>query len=288
MCKVIAGIVTFNPNIIRLKKNIESISSQVMQVCIVDNCSKNIMDICELKKIYNVHVIKNLQNNGIAYALNQIMEYAKNNKYEWCVTLDQDSVSPMNLISEAKNIFEYKNIGQIVPTILEDRTNEFCYLGTKLDNERFQKVSKSITSASINNVYAWEKCGRFDDDLFIDYVDYDYCMKLRKANFEIYRMNYVVLNHQIGDSFNVNLFGFKVRVGNHSAFRKYYMGRNIVIYINRYKNDINCVKEYLRLIKIFLLILFFENNKFKKVKSFLCGINDVLKYIDKYKKKGEL
>lgn len=271
---VVAGIVTYNPDIERLENNIKSINQQVNGVCIIDNFSDNIEKIERLQNIYKFTLIKNTDNKGIACALNQLMNYAKEQGAEWCVTLDQDSVSPSNLVGEAEKLFECKDIGQIVPMIFEEKAKEYCYLGTPDNGETVQKVEKSITSASVNRVEAWSKCGKFDEMLFIDYVDYDFCMKLKMSNYKIYRLNTVILKHQIGDSFNVNILGHKIRVGNHSAFRKYYIGRNIIIYTHRYKKELNCVKEYMRLIKVFMLIIFFEKDKMAKSKAFFRGIHD--------------
>lgn len=43
--KVIASFVSFNPNISKLKKAIDSVYSQVDQIVIVDNGSENILEI---------------------------------------------------------------------------------------------------------------------------------------------------------------------------------------------------------------------------------------------------
>lgn len=281
---IVAGIVTYNPAIERLEGSIKSIIEQVNAVCIVDNSSDNIDKIENLQREYKFTLIKNTDNKGIAFALNQIMNYAKEQGAAWCVTLDQDSISPSNLVEEAEKLFECQDIGQIVPMIFEERAKEYCYLGTPDNGKAVQKVEKSITSASINRVEAWSTCGKFDEMLFIDYVDYDFCMKLKMSHYKIYRLNTVILKHQIGDSFNVNILGYKIRVGNHSSFRKYYIGRNIIIYIHRYKNELNCVKEYMRLIKVFLLIVLFENDKKIKCKAFLRGVHDGKIYIARCKK----
>lgn len=275
---VVAGIVTYNPNLKRLKENIESIIGQVQKVCLVDNGSYNTEEIELLKKQYPLEIILNFENKGIAAALNQIMLFAKRIDARWCVTLDQDSIVPPNLLQEAEPLLIRKDIGQIVPVIYEEQSGEYCYLDDTDNREKLQEVSKSITSSSINSVSAWEECGKFDEMLFIDYVDYDFCMKLRCAGYKIYRLNRAILEHQIGDSYMIKIFGKKVRVGNHNAFRKYYIGRNMVIYIHRYKKRIDRKKEYLRLIKVMLLLLFCEEDKRNRFHSFCKGINDGIRY----------
>ena len=73
--KYIAGIVLYNPDLGRLKENIESICKQVDKVILIDNGSDNIREIEDLIKEYlNCILLKNGENMGIAYALNQILK----------------------------------------------------------------------------------------------------------------------------------------------------------------------------------------------------------------------
>lgn len=206
---VAAGIVTYNPDVERLKENIESILKQVSELCIVDNGSDYLKEIEETAKYYSVKLIVNDKNHGIAVALNQIMMYTKECKMEWYVTLDQDSIAPDNLINEAAGLLNNKEIGQIVPVIYEAQAGEYCYLGHEKNGKSVQEVTKGITSASVYRVSAWEECGRFDEDLFIDYVDYDFSMRLRLKGYKIYRINNAVLTHEIGNSFSIRFLGKK-------------------------------------------------------------------------------
>ena len=65
--KIYAGIVTFNPEIIRLKQNIDAISPQLKEVVLFDNGSKNIKQIKKLIEEYNnVFLIEGRTNKGIA------------------------------------------------------------------------------------------------------------------------------------------------------------------------------------------------------------------------------
>lgn len=272
-----AGIVSYNPQINRLKKNIEAIYQQVAKVVLVDNGSNNLDEVVALCNNFNVVYILNSENKGIAAALNQLMQYAYDYGIKWVITLDQDSICPNSIILEANSLLERNDIGQIVPLLFESNAKEFCYLGNIPNGKKFQQVNKSITSASINSVDIWKKVQGFDEKLFIDYVDYDYAMRLFIGKYKIIRMNDIILDHQIGQSINKKLFFFNVRVGNHSSFRKYYISRNMVIYICRYYKYINILPEMLRLFKVFILIILFENEKRLKLKQFFKGIKDGIK-----------
>ena len=99
--KTCAGIVLYNPDINRLEENLKSILPQVDSVILVDNGSKNTVEIDEFTLQYvrsDVRLVRNAKNEGIAKALNQILDYAIQNEAEWFLTLDQDTVSYPGLI----------------------------------------------------------------------------------------------------------------------------------------------------------------------------------------------
>lgn len=271
---IYAGIVTYNPNIDRLRLNIESIKPQVHGVIVVDNNSANKEDIISLCNAETVQLVLNDENKGIAFALNTLMQIAMEKGAAWCVTLDQDSQCPSNLISTACEIIDCDNIGQIVPCIREHNTKEVPALDTEFNGEAFQEVKKSITSAAITNVDAWSRLGGFDNELFIDYVDYDYALRLRLAGYRIIRMNEVYLDHELGDSEYRHFLFLKVRVANHSAFRRFYICRNIVIYIRRYHKHINVIAEILRLVKTIMLAVLYEKDKRNKLIAAMRGIKE--------------
>ncbi|MBO5030362.1 MAG: glycosyltransferase family 2 protein [Lachnospiraceae bacterium] len=278
MNRVIACIITFNPDIKRLERNIEAIKKQVEQIVIFDNASSNILEINKLLSEYAVTILEECENKGIAYGLNQCMEFARKNDYEWVITLDQDSICPLDIIKKSYVFLKRKDIAMIVPVIRESNSGEMCLLGDRLNKDDFQEVKKCITSGAITNVKVWEKVDGFDEGLFIDYVDYDFAMKVLLKKYKIIRMNKVLLDHQIGNSKYKNILGRKVRIANHSDFRKYYIARNMIIYIKRYWKNINALKEIMRVIKVLLLIIFFESNKRNKISAFLRGIKDGLIY----------
>ena len=100
-----AGIILFNPDMNRLKENINAVIVQCTHIYLVDNGSSNIDEVIELLKRYNqpqVSIIRNTVNQGIARALNQLTAAAQSDGFEWILTLDQDSIAPDNIINESR------------------------------------------------------------------------------------------------------------------------------------------------------------------------------------------
>ncbi|MEK1965256.1 glycosyltransferase family 2 protein [Latilactobacillus sakei] len=264
--KIGAGIVTFNPDKKRVCEVIDAILIQVSEVVIVDNGSD--VDINWLKEIYTnqIYIIKNIKNVGIARALNQIMEYFNNKSFEWVMTLDQDSILTENAINHLLK-FSSNNVAIICPRIIHD--DEIA-----VDEKENEKIERTITSGSLTNVVKWDNIGGFDEDLFIDMVDFDFCERIKLNGYEIIRVNSVRINHQYGDAAIKNFFGKKIGVYNYSPFRRYYITRNNIIFYKKYSNIGNfkiMVKEIVRNVG---KVVLYEDNKLKKINAITKGMKD--------------
>lgn len=275
-----AGVVTFNPDINRLRENINSIYKQVDQVIIVDNHSENVTEIEELMCQYtNVDLEKNEQNRGIATALNQIFLISKKQGRSWVYTLDQDSISPSNIISDFLEIVE-KDVAIISPHIYEEGLNQEL---KNFDSSKYKglkepyEVDLCITSGGLTSIAAWEKVDGFDEYMFIDYVDFDFSFSLREAGYRIIKVPSIFISHELGNTKMIHIWKWSIRVTKHSPMRKYYMGRNIIYFCKKHKEYANIPIEILRLFKIELFILLFENHKLKQQREFFKGLLDGLR-----------
>lgn len=266
--KIAAVIVTYNPEPQILKKNILSIINQVNELYIYDNHSLNIDDIENLIQAFDIQIFKNKTNKGISFALNFMFNYVYDKDIDWIITLDQDSISPKNMIKEFKKYIFDNTVGIICPHIVDRNGN----LEKEISNSRIEYIDKCITSGSMNRVASWKKIGGFDNNLFIDEVDTDYCMNLSKHGYKILRVDSVHLSHAIGQISTHKFLFWKVYTMNHNAQRKYYIARNI-IYIAR-KYDKSKLLALLRVVKQIILVTLFEKNKIPKVKKILSGFKD--------------
>ena len=104
--------------------------------------------------------------------------------------------------------------------------------------------------------------------MFIDGVDFDFCDKLIKNNFYIIQSGSISLTHEIGHIVIKKFLWFDVCVRNHSAFRKYYISRNII-----YLDKKNKYKYY----PIVTIVLLYEEDKLQKIKQIFKGIKDGFK-----------
>lgn len=265
-----AGIVLYNPNIERLKQNIDAVTNQVELVVLVDNGSQNSGEIINLYKQYeNIRIVMNKSNLGIAKALNQIFELADELEYEWIITLDQDTVLENNTIIKMIDHCNENKIGIICP-----RVNYEGWTNRELRKDGCEDINACMTSGAFTKVESWRMVGGFEESYFIDYVDNEFCMKLRKQGFRIVRDYSCSMNHQLGESKELSLFGKKVHYSKHSPFRCYYMTRNNLVFIRTYREDINVSKEYLKFGFLLMMNLFFNYGFIQTKKMIWQGIKD--------------
>lgn len=266
--KVIAGIVLYNPDIERLRENIAAIVGQVDRLVLVDNgCSSS--DYETLADDERIVVIKHGKNLGIATALNTIVRFAAENGYQWALTLDQDSVAPSNLIEAYKSVIPGKERLGMVCCKIHDRN--FIMQREERLPQKDRYVEKCITSASMVNVEAWQDVGGFDDQMFIDSVDFDFCLMLRKRGWKIFRTYKAILLHELGKTEVIRIFGKEYTCSHYPPFRHYYIARNL-IYEGRKHNML--MKD----LRVFARHVYttwrYESQKWEKSKCILKGFFD--------------
>lgn len=241
--KTCAGIVLYNPEIEKLKKNIDSLIEQVNEIVLIDNHSKNVQDIEDLLEKYSgkISYIANSENLGIAAALNQIFKYAELNKYEWFVSMDQDSCCSDNMISAyAEIVGNEDNIGILCPYVLNNGKESL-----EEYNEKSMPVIDfisdpidCITSGCLNNVKAVADIYGYDEKLFIDCVDVDLNIRLMKKGYKIVKVNAAYLIQYMGEKKRVYFIELLYKITHknifrrlrftpvYSTFRLYYIARN--------------------------------------------------------------
>ena len=270
-----AGIVLFNPDIKRLKENIDAVIIQCTHLYLVDNGSGNVDEVKGLLNQYNqskISILWNRENQGIAKALNQLTSAAQKEGFDWILTLDQDSVVPSNIVGEFEKYINNSSVGILCPIICDRNKDEEIKI-----NEDCTEIDECITSGSLLNIKAWSEIGGFDERMFIDGVDFDICYRLRQRGYKIYCIHSVVLLHEIGHIEYHRFLFWKVLVMNHSAFRKYYIARNIIYTAKKRRSTLLVVKGLLQEIKMIGIVIFYEEDKLNKSRCICRGIYDGFK-----------
>ncbi len=277
---ICAVIVSYEPDeaIIRLY---DSICKQVDEVIIVDNASscKTSKDILE-SLAEKVKVIYNDKNYGVAKALNIGAKYAIANNYKWLLTLDQDSEFIQGTYDLLLNAYELlpekKRTMLIAPQYKEKinikNLNDICLPVVK--NIIWQNKSFIITSGCLVKTEVFNLIGFFEEKLFIDRVDFDFCLRIQKKGYLAMIATNVFFAHELAHPEKK----FYLKNFNYCAERRYYISRNSVYLFKNYFFYAPLTTTIL-LIRSGILfasvkILLFERDKFKKIKNTYKGFID--------------
>jgi rhamnosyltransferase len=240
---IAAGIVLYNPdNIQRFHDSLKSVLCQFSKVYLFDNSTEKIE---YLPFEDNVVYLTKHKNLGIAYALNRMMEQAERDGFQWLVTMDQDSILPDKMVEAYRTHIYDPDVAIICPQVIDKRR---AYMTVKTEPvEEF--VEECITSGSCTSIETWKKLGKFDEWLFVDLVDNEFCKRVIVSGYKILQLNSLVMNQEFGKIIpkpektqqfwlkvakllhneNFAKFSYKKFV---SPARVYYTNRNI-IYVNK-------------------------------------------------------
>lgn len=194
---ILAVIVSFNPDLERLRKNIEGIAPQVGYVCIVDNGSANITDIERLvAEFANAKVIAIGKNLGIASAINIAAKECRKLECYYIFTLDQDSICSKGMINRLLREFSRNKVGLVCPAYFDAKRKVFS--SRVPQDQSAGDVDYSITSGSLCSMEAFDDVGGMDENLFVGMVDNDYCLRLIRSGWRIIQVNDTILDHELG------------------------------------------------------------------------------------------
>jgi rhamnosyltransferase len=134
-----------------------------------------------------------------------------------------------------------------------------------------------MTSGSFLPMSILRDHGWFEDNLFIDAVDYEYSLRLRSQGLRIEECSQAVLLHSPGTP-KVHRFRgrYLFLTPNYSPMRRYYQERNKVWITRRYwsRFPFFCLKLFFRSAKDYVKLLSVEDNKWNKLRASLMGVRD--------------
>lgn len=273
MAKIAGVVILYNPGK-EVIKNILSYSGHIAKLYMVDNSQRpSTIHLEQSLHGINYEIIHDSANRGIAYRLNQVANLAINNDYDLLLTMDQDS------FFEESDILHYMKCSDAI------NWNFLAMAGVVFDGQKdnlsgceLTLVTDLITSGSILNLHLFNSIGGFDENLFIDEVDHDYCYTAIEKGYNIGRFENIKLTHTLGEQSQQRSFkNFQLSSrALHSPIRLYYMTRNYLyvkqkhpgLFINEMKNK---RKSLLVRIKNNLL---YGNDRLKILKYILKGVLD--------------
>ena len=260
-----AVIVLYNPKE-EFFARYKEMSASFNRLFFIDNSPNENKNKDLLADIKNAKYISLEGNKGIAKALNTGVDAAKEDNPDYILTMDQDSIFPLNKMEKITKILE-ENVDSKYGIISVNYNSQETSL-------EIREVPWWITSGNFINVKALNTANvRFMDELFIDGVDQEFCHSFMLKGYKISLIPGIGLIHQIGNPITHRILWKKFTTFNYPYFRYYYLFRN---YFYLYRTDKKFYKKEYRKVKYFqpFKIRMYEENKKGKLRAAKLGKQD--------------
>lgn len=234
MANIIAIIVTYNPSISELKEQFKVLAPQVDGIIYVDNGSIDFQLPFQIDR--KTKVIYNRENLGLGAAQNIGIREAIAGGATHILLLDDDSTPAPDMIqnlldNEANLLSEGHKLALIGARIMDlhskgrDLSDGILFSGFKIKHvpivDRPVSVSYCIASGSLIPINVFKAIGGINENMFIDGLDIEWCLRARSQGYEIFASHNAILGHRLGN-------GDKDKIKSHSPMREYYILRNSI------------------------------------------------------------
>jgi rhamnosyltransferase len=281
MAKTCGVVVTYQPagSVIG---NVKLLSDQFPAVVIVDNGSADSFQslLAELEAMTGVSLVRNPSNLGIAAALNLGIRQAQKMGFEWVATFDQDSTITPDYIESMMSAHEACPLrGQValISPVHCASEKEWLEREKAALPSPYSMLWVAMTSGSLIKMKVFDEGLWYDDALFIDYVDFDFCLRLGQRGYKTIQSARSCLIHNLGTLEKHSFLGlFPVSIKSHSATRYYYIMRNRLVMYRRFamRFPMWAAHDMLWLCMDWAKILLFESDKTAKLINAIKGFGD--------------
>jgi rhamnosyltransferase len=239
-----------------------------------------------------VKVIEIPTNTGVGGGFSAGPEYAAAaQKHDWVWLFDQDSVPRENCLEMLLNGLKHLTGNSDEVAILAPawsnpgakggssgllwRNGWVCARADGASPVSF--VDSVISSGTLIRREALERVGLPRADFFMDFVDHEHCLRLRRHDYKIVVVRDSILDHTLGDPRQVRILGFSKTWNGHVPWREYYMTRNEIFTIWQYYPDWKCkISAVRRLFRHAIGVILFGNKKIKCLRMMCLGFTDGL------------
>jgi rhamnopyranosyl-N-acetylglucosaminyl-diphospho-decaprenol beta-1,3/1,4-galactofuranosyltransferase len=245
--KISVSSVTVAYNAVHLlPRQIERLLGQsrpLQEIIVVDNASSDGTGALLAKRYPQVRVIPMAENFGAGGALAAGLAYAALEKrHDWVWMLDDDSVPDSNaleaLLDGAESLEDAAGTTGIVAPLSVHRKTGTLYPPllwrdgwVKLSAEAVQQpicfADMVISSGSMVRRSVVEAIGLPRADFFMDFFDFEYCLRARSHGYRIAVITRSKLAHEMGNARKVRLPGFSGLWPDRAPWREYYLSRNL-------------------------------------------------------------
>ncbi len=285
-------VVTFHPDD-GFETRLAAMLDEVRPVVVVDNTATpaaraRLRTACTR---LGAELLENEENVGLGAALNRAFRQLDEQGFTSVVAFDQDSTPETGLVSALSSVMAADPTRAIVgsnwhdearPTLRSRHLRPHAVLPGWFTRDpaahNLNDVTCVITSGSLFDLGVWRALGGFDEPLFVDLVDTEYCLRARAAGHEIAVAAHARLAHRRGAKAPVRRLGRTWWPAFGSPLRLRYLFRNRLLVLGRvgWRTPHWISFELVYAAKIVAEIVFLEEKKGAKLAACARGTWDGL------------
>lgn len=295
--KICAVVVSFNPELALLERELLSLRDQVQAVVVVDNGSaqQTIEWLRQKALARELELIAFVDNRGVAAAQNAGIRWARDRGFTHVLVLDHDSVpEPGMVASLVRALEELGNrkvaalgAGYVDPRLDGNphfvRTGRFMFQRILRDYERTDAVPVDflISSGALIPLSTLERVGLMDERLFVDYVDIEWFLRAKSLGYQAFGVFAARMEHRMGTARRRIWLGKWRYVPSYSPSRFYYIMRNGMLLYRRHYTPrrwmLNDINKNLAIFAIFSVLV---PPRLEHVRAMIRGLWDGLRSRD--------
>jgi rhamnosyltransferase len=277
-------IICYRPDVVQLMSLCGHVLADGAKIVLVDNTETPYLGSDKVPE--GCTLITLGCNSGIGHALNVGVAAALAAGAAVILLLDQDSKIDPGFLSLLAGAIQ-PGIAEVVsPLCVDDRTGRalpslrLSPHGLSIpvhDADRSSRylVDIVISSGTVATREVFDIVGTFDEGLFIDFVDTEWCLRCRSKKIPIYVIPTAVMRHSIG-SRHFNFGPLTILV--HSSTRCYYQIRNSLLLLRkRHVPIIFSLKQIISVISNRIILLLGVGNRAGYIRAYVSAVLDGLK-----------
>jgi len=274
---MVAAVVTTFQRSESLRLHLERIVEQVEVVVIVDDSGDpSRQEGVTFTGMEKSIVLRNEDNLGIAAALNRGIAQAGAMGCNWIITLDDDTLVSSTYLAD---VFQFVQTGAPPNAGLIACSREGIEPSALQEPSGYRTKRTLITSGCVFEFRTFQEVGGFDEAMFIDLVDFDFCTRLRRSGRSLIQLNKAGMAHRVGSARTLRVMGLTIVVYHHAPFRLYYQMRNVFLFARKHLGFDPVLSLYLLLdvVRLPIKALFFEHHKRARFFYLATGLLDGLR-----------
>jgi GT2 family glycosyltransferase len=215
--RVLGAIVTYRPDPAALPRVVRAALREVDHLVIVDNAStpdsRQVIRASleplpgEASSSARCGIVENARNEGVAVAFNQAVAVGHPTAFDFVFLLDQDSLvqegSVIRLVREYERLSKRFRVGALQSTNrepggripLDSRRREYYARHGKYAGPTSYQGLLLLNSGALIPKEVFDSVGRFDERYFVDFVDYEFSLRLARRGYAVFHVPEAMVEH---------------------------------------------------------------------------------------------